>query len=339
MYTAQDLQRTVLQIARDRCANPRRWMTELASVLNKTKHSIYKKVQGDIGLSLEEVLRLAEHYDLSIDPLLRPDTALSFEFVPVYAPGHVVRYLEGIEARLEEIAGLPGIGFWCSGIELPFVHAYNFPRLMAFKFYIHDRMFGIDERRAAEQFNPQRWLNDDAVTGSMRRILERYYTVPSVEFWNAMILDITLNQIRYALEAGLFADPGQALALCEDLDQFVVHTELMAARGVKVHAHDGRAGAPFDLYHNEIAHSNNLILAASAGVEYMFVSFGNPNYIYTATDRAVTYTREWFQSLQSHSQRLARAPLKTRVAFFNRLRRRVAHVRAQLEAFITLHVL
>ncbi|MDX1406757.1 MAG: hypothetical protein R3330_01455 [Saprospiraceae bacterium] len=313
-------------------------MTELASVLNKTKHSIYKKVQGDIGLSLDEIIRLAEHYDLRLDPLLRPDTALSFEFAPTYAPSREAQYLDAIEAQLERVAALPGIVFWCSGIELPFIHNYNFPRLTAFKFFMHRRTFRNQDGGTTDCFNLQDFLSRPVFTKPMHRILDLYYTVPSVEFWNSMILDITLNQIRYTLESGLFRHADDALMLCDDLALFLDHTEHMAARGVKINAHNGSAGAQFDLFQNEIAHSNNLIMASSARTEYLFLSFGNPHYMYTTTERAVDYTRQWFLCLQQQSQRVSRAPLKVRAAFFNQLRKRIAITRNQLEAFITLHM-
>ncbi len=339
MYSAQDLQRTMLQIARDRCDNPRRWMAELASVLNKTKHSIYKKVQGDIGLSLDEMIKLAEYYELCIDPLLRPDSALSFEFKEAPAPGQGEHYLGLIESQLDKISKLPDVVLWHSGIELPFVHDYNFPRITAFKFYIHQKTLWNNAQSKVETFDLKAYLAKSIFIDPISRILEKYYAIPSIEFWNTMILDITLSQIRYTLESGLFKVQSDAILLCDDLARFLDHMELMATQGSKINCKTGNIGASFDLYYNEIAHSNNLILAASKRTEYIFLSFGNPHYMFTTADRAVHYTRGWFLSLQGQSQRISHSARKVRTAFFNQLRKRVLQARAQIENSISLNAL
>lgn len=339
MHSAHDLQRTMLQIARERCTNPRRWMSELASVLNKTKHSIYKKVQGDIGLSLEEMIRLSEHYDFAIDPLLKPDTTLSFEFSRSGDQLSVGDYLKLIESQLDRIADLPELVLWHSGIELPFVHNYNFPRLTAFKFYIHQRTLWSHPLSGETSFSFEQFTAKPGFLSSLERILGRYYDIPSVEFWNTMILDITLSQILYVLENGLFEEPSDAHSLCDELLAFVDHLERLAMQGAKVHHKNGQHGAAFALYHNELAHSNNLILVASGSTEYIFLSFGNPHYMFTSANRAVTYTREWFQSLKRQSQQITGAQRRFRNVFFNALRKRVKDTKRRVELFLNMNAL
>ena len=85
-------------------------------------------------------------------------------------------------------------------IELPFIHDYQFPEITAFKFFIHQHM--MESSSPGIRYQPGKFLAQAEFNRHVRDTVRRYYQIPSTEYWNDLILDITLSQVQFTLESG-----------------------------------------------------------------------------------------------------------------------------------------
>jgi hypothetical protein len=320
----------------------KKWIEEIAEVLNRSKNSIYKKLTGEIGLSLEELAVLSERYDILLDPIIQKNKVVSFTFPFLEQKENLSdNYFQTLEGLSEQFEKMPELKVWMSQMELPFIHDYNFPEITAFKFFIHEKTIWRTDRRLVSKFSLEKALQKPRFEESVKRLLKTYYQIPSVEFWHSLVLDITLAQIKYTMEIGAFEDPVDALVLCEKLVDFVNHMQYMADVGIKIPVHENGEfkGADFVLYHNEVAHSNNIILLDSTMNQTVFLSYGNPNFLFSSDESVVQYSKRWFEVLKENSQLITRESRKSRLTFFNELRKKVDQLMLELNTLMKLHKL
>ncbi len=334
----QHIQREIFEQVRSQINN-KKWIEEIAQVLGRSKNSIYKKLSGEIGLSIDEIAKLSERYRIYMDPIFQPNRTVSFDFPFLSQQDtEIDNYFHSLSSMSDQFSKMPDLRVWMSQMEIPFIHDYNFPEITAFKFFIHEKTIWRPKARVQAKFSLEKSLAKPGFKEILKKLLHTYYQVPSVEFWHSLILDITLSQIKYALEIGAFEDPLDALVLCERLIDFVNHTQYMADLGLKITADENNdiKQADFVLYHNEVAHSNNLIFLEGSKNSTVFMNFGNPNFIYSSVGSVVDYTTRWFEILKDNSQLITRESRQSRLSFFNELRKKIDNTMLEINTLMKL---
>lgn len=336
-----EIQRQIFDQVRAQISH-KNWIDEIAEVLGRSKNSIYKKLSGDVGLSLDELVILANEYKIHLDPILQENQAVSFNF-PFLTEETTLgkHYFRALSHLAEQFKSIPDLKVWVSQMEIPFIHDYNFPAITAFKFFVHEKTIWRTDRQTMSKFHIGKALEQPGFRETLSGLRDTYYRIPSIEFWHTLILDITLAQIKYVMEIGAFEDPLDALVLCERLTDFVNHMQYMADLGYKVPVNGDPDGdhARFVLYHNEVAHSNNIIMLDSPVHQTVFLSFGNPNFLFSSGKSVVDYSRRWFGMLKENAQLITRESRKSRLAFFNELRKKIDQVMLEMNTLIKLQKL
>jgi hypothetical protein len=106
---------------------------------------------------------------------------------------------------------------------------------------------------------------------SVTKLNDLYTTIPSTEIWSTHLVDNTLNQIKYYAQGGMFKTKSDIIIIINQLSSLMKDLQAAAKTGHKSFK-DGRIGSSFNLYHNEITHTNNVILPKLYGNEsYRFL--------------------------------------------------------------------
>ncbi|MEL6863564.1 MAG: hypothetical protein AAFP19_04050, partial [Bacteroidota bacterium] len=165
------------------------------------------------------------------------------------------------------------------------------------------------------------------------RMAQLYKDLASTELWSQNIVDNTLNQIEYHLGVGGFANGEDALVLCDKLVELTHHMQQMAEHGYKsmpgVRASKD-TGAPFALYHNEMVHTNNTILANTVEGKVLFTTLSNPNFLRSTDQKLCEYMDNWFERVVKKSNSISQHAEKNREWFFNRIRRKIEQSRNRM---------
>jgi hypothetical protein len=205
--TACDFQQALFQELRERAVHPRGLVNELCRVIYKSKPTIYKKMQGHIGLTVDELIAISHHYHIDIDPILSESPSFNSVMLNQNKGGHdkiheglLVQLMEwSKEADSEILVDVAG----------PFIHSFHSPELIAFSLFNRKVTHGPDE-----YFSLQEARDDSTLLSVAARVVSEYKSLARVEFWRPHVFDLVLAQIINCLRTGRFSQPQDAMELC-----------------------------------------------------------------------------------------------------------------------------
>jgi len=185
---------------------------------------------------------------------------------------------------------------------------------------------------AKSPFEPELLSKEIYDTG--KKITETYCAIPSVELWSIDVANITIRQIEFYKESGVFKKPEQIKTLYDQFLSLIEHVERQAEAGVKfpINKIAESSSTPFKLYYNEVMQGHNTILAITGDSKIVFLNHGILNYLITTDERFCNYTHESLQNLMRKSILISAAGEKERSKFFNILKNKVAEKRELVSA-------
>jgi hypothetical protein len=297
----------------------------LMQILSIEKSSAYRRTSGASPLSLEEMALLARHFKLSIDQFIFADTNKSvFTFPYMEQPVQSIgNFMEGIAQRIEQAAQLEEMKIDFVSREIPIFHYFNFPELTAFKAYIWGRTVWKLPQFQKQKFSLRKIKG---IKRYQQKILKHYNILPGNEIWGTDGLSIPLSQIEYYLEQDMFEEPEEALLLCEQLRALMQHVAAMTKQGKKFAlGTTPTSDAPdFQLYHNQLAHTNSFILVTSPQVKVSFVTMDNLHPA-TITDPSFhAFMDNWRARLTEQSVAISGVSSGTHTKFFNQAKKQIS---------------
>ncbi|MDX1684857.1 MAG: helix-turn-helix domain-containing protein [Saprospiraceae bacterium] len=329
------LQIILFDLIRERINDSKHWIDEIAEQLNLSKSAVYKKVNATSSLSLEELSDLLVTYDISFDDLIRPEKT-TVTFSSPYMNRRIKSFLDyfnPLKQSLEFYSRLPNVEVNYATHELPIFYWLTSRDVCYFKLYAFARTLWELDGYKDKPFDLSEFSGEQVIMKEAREIAEYFFTMPSTEFWNQNILGNTLNQIKYFANSGLFANMDDAIHLCQSLKDIIVHIREMASEGKKFFAGQeaGESHADFNLYHNEIAHTNNTILVESDTVQAVFATYDSPNFIVSQDETLIDHTKEWYDKLRRHSLPVSNDASKNRLYLFDQILKRISMTQTELE--------
>ncbi len=311
----------------------------ISQLLGVGKDAVYRRLRGDTFLNPDELSKLSQHFQISLDSLVfeRTDTVF-FVFNMFSKPVKSFEdYVESVYTEIFQLQRLPDAHVQYATTEIPIFYYTLFPELFCFKLYTWGRTVWDFPYLRKHLFDFS--LVAPPVIAKMSAVMRLYFHLPSTEIWSVGIVDNTLGQIEFHLNSGGFKNPPDALTLCDCLRDLTRHLRLMATEGFKVELPD-KAGnivhnSPFQLYHNEMVNTNNTIFVTTAVGRVLFTTLATPNFIRSTDERVCDYKEEWFQMIISKSIPITTQSEKSRDWFFNRLEQKIALVRRRIELVLS----
>ena len=186
---------------------------ELVALLQQSKANIYKKINGKVPFSCEEIVLLARHFGISLDQYIHNGhngfDKVSFDYsLPQHQPRTPLQFLEKIRNDMERIAQLPQPKIRYASNEVPIFHSIMSRNVLAFKLYVWSRTNWKLPELLNAPFNPDeiyaRWPELEEHRQATYLL---YQQIPSIEYWPRIILNNFLNQIRYYANVNLLPSP------------------------------------------------------------------------------------------------------------------------------------
>ncbi|HRG32094.1 MAG: hypothetical protein JNK69_03470 [Saprospiraceae bacterium] len=309
---------------------------DISELLHIQKSSVYKKIKGESAIGLEEAGILCAHYKISLDEILGlNENLINFDFPAIKGNvKNVNQFLQSLETDLQSLYRLDPTIYYATK-ELPMFYYCTSPKLAAFKFHVFYNTVWRDDKYQMISFDYSQYDNDDLFKRQIKNIVNLFMSVNSIEVWNVGILDNTLNQIRYFLESGLMKDPLASLDLCQELLLLVDNIEELCENSNKssMKKSDKLVGS-FELYNNEIAHTNILAYVESKVMRCVYNTYDNPNFMKSYNPSLCDYTFKWFNRIIDTSAPLSKGNLKDRKNFINRLQEKIKRTIKFLEPII-----
>lgn len=305
---------------------------EVASVLEVSTDSTYRRIRGEKALSIEELCKLCVRYELSLDNLLnlRSEAFLfSGSFVNPLKFSYV-DYLSGIVQKVKYMNRFKAKAMTYLAKDIPIFHHYHFKELAAFKYYFWMKNILQHPEFANKKFRIDDYPDDYFELG--RKALDYYNQLDSTELWNIESINSTLRQIDYYYDSNIFLNNEEIFVLYNAVEKLLEHLEYQATEGYKFSADDLKKPlGSYQMYFNEILILEGSILAVLDGTKTAFLIHNVLNILQTNDVRFCDNMYENIQNLKKKSTLISTVSERERSRFFKYLRNRITHRKGSIK--------
>jgi hypothetical protein len=229
-FTMQQAQHDFLQQLSSKLPPGQKLADAVGAVIGISKSEAYKKITGKTLLTLPQIQLLCDYFNINFaihGQQNRSSSVISF------APFHtgkigVKEYIGNLEQFLTDITLAKQPKLTCATDDIPLFHLFAYPELTAFKLHFW-QMRVID--KAPFQFKISEWST--SVLQPAANMHKLYLQIPSVEVWTKTSLLNTIEQIKYAAEAGIITDKKLGKLICSQLRDAIGDIELYAVNRSK----------------------------------------------------------------------------------------------------------
>lgn len=293
---------------------------ELQDILHLSRDGAYRRIRGDTPFTLEEVVRLALHFHISIDGIFQNLSSkyhfdyFSFDLIP-----ELSLYFDEVLEELKRIRAIPQVKLIYTTKDIPLFHFFNFPELVSFKLFFWLKTINdhVDYRDKTFDLSEV----DDAVISIGQEIMTNYYNISSVEIWWEDLIESTLKPIIYYYETRVIEDKQLALQLLTKVELLVKHLQKMAANGKKYGVDEEEQPEQFNykLYYDEVTPPDNTILILSDTYCATYMVQNTIDYLRNTNREFCNYTHRWMDNLMRKSALISVDDEKQRKKFFHRM--------------------
>ena len=315
----QVIQKQLLDLIEQKI-QPRKLSAEIGQLLSIAPSAVYRRLSGETLLGFDQLLVLLEHYDISFEQLTNP---LSINYalpLPLNSPKKLSGFLKNIESDLIDLHQYPTSKIRFAALEVPIFYYLASPAIAAFKFYMWQRTLEPTQNYTSNKFSFGNFSVDTALLSHVQNIVDMYNQIESDEIWNSNMFDITFNQIRYCLNAGLFQDSNDVKILIESSRELIRHFEEIVGSGKK--SMDTNA-APIRVWYNELFQNGMYILSETPHKQLIYNAFDVPNFMVSTHPEMYRVGLNFFNRMKSFSLDIMSAHEVNRHRFFDRLYRKI----------------
>lgn len=339
MTDAKLIQNKLLEMARIQLDGETRFVDELAELFETSTDSAYRRIRLEKLMTLEELVKLCSHFDLSFDEILdSSNTRISFQYYPITEHDFTfIDYLEYVERTSARIAQAEKKELFYLANDIPIFHLMNAPILASFKLFFWQKTILNFESMKDKKF--KLYEKDERVNKTSRKMRENYYRIPSTEIYCAETIDITIKQINYYFEAGLFENEKDALLLCDRFSHLVEHLRRQCEAGFKFRMEsievEKNAFTPaYSVYYNEVLYTDTTILAAHDDQRWSYTNNNGLNIMSTRDVHFFEQQRNTFDLLKRKSTLISGQSEKERNAIFKTYQRKIDQLKVKLSTAI-----
>jgi transcriptional regulator with XRE-family HTH domain len=301
---------------------------EMAELLNISRDSAYRRLRGETILSLDEVRHLTARFGISLDTFLTPSKDLiNFRLTALDADES---WFRSILNNLQLILAAPSKDKMMiyDAKDLPIFHYFQFPRLAVFKLFFWTKTFAYKAKFNTGKYDPRQV--DSKMIATSEKIWETYAQIPSTEIITSEMLNVTLRQIEYAYDCGMFVDRQEAIDLCNDCSLLTTHLQHQADTGCKSTYGTDTQGSKYELYLNEVLIGSNTIFFKMDSQQVAYITPNNFNILMTTHPGFCEITARHIENMIDKSVLISVSGKKERIRFFNRVEESIQMLKARI---------
>lgn len=301
------------------------FVDEIAELLSISNDSAYRRIRGEKHISLEEMQKLASHFNISIDQFLhiQTDSYIFSGELPATGGFGFEKWMENVLKQLTFVGSFTHKHLYYLAKDVPIMDQFMVPDLMAFKSFLWRRSILQYEHMKGMKFSLKEVNPGHLEIG--KKIEEAYIKIPTTEIWNLESINSTIRQIEFYREADMFESEEDIKKVYLALLALIDHLELQAERGVKFRVGESphAAAATYNLFWNDLVTADNTVLAELDLRKVTFLNHSVLNFISTTDIRFNTFIHDNMQNLIKRSTQLSKVGEKERYRFFNNLRDKI----------------
>ena len=297
---------------------------ELAETLNISKDSAYRRIRGETILSLDEIKKLCERFNLSLDAIIGPSSEYASFRYRIIDKSHftITDWLDAILEHLMLLHTSVRGELLYFAKDIPVFYYFNSPLLSSFKiFFWMNSVLRYDHNQHLK-FIPGEVPRE--MTSLGKRIYDRYTGVRRTEIWSEETLNVTLRQIEFYHQCGFLESSAIAQRLCDEYLDLLNLIRRLASTG-----YDEHGANSFELYKNDLLIADNTILFRIGDKRVVFIPYNSFNILSTTNEIFCKQTDDYLANLIGKSQKISTTGEKERHIFFNEMEERIRRTRSK----------
>jgi len=302
---------------------------EIASVLDIGYDAAYRRINLKTNLSIDETVKLAIHYKISLNKLFEVGNEHSI-LTELSPPVHSI---EGINMWLQQsynsvypLTKLKGTSIIYSAKDIPLFHTLKDSYLSRYKIYVWLKDIDQEMTRNKITFDEFIKIIPEDLLQNAFKLGEIYKDINITEIWNNTTINGSLQQVLYYFEAGALSKE-MALAICTDIEDVIRHIEKQA---IKQSLEGSKNKASYKLYVNNIHTMSNTIMVKTPYQKVFFTPFTVISYFKIEHQPTCELMFEFFEKQMRISKLLVNSGEKDRSLFFNRMHQKVNRLRERI---------
>lgn len=323
------MQNRFIEYLKSKTQNSTSFVDEIATVLDIGYDAAYRRINLKTSLSLEESVKLAKHYNISLNKLFEVGSQNSIlaELSPQ------VLNLEGLENWLVQsynnvfpLTKIKGATIVYSAKDIPIFPVLIDSYLARFKLYVW--LKDVDTSLMTNKFT-----FEDFLKNAPNSLLEKAFNlgeiskdVNTIEIWNNTTINGGLQQVLYFFESGLLSK-NMALHICDDIENVIRNIEKQA---VQQSLTGSKNKSIYNLYINDIHTMSNTIMVKTPHQKAFFTPFTVISYFKIEHQPTCELMFEFFEKQMSMSKLLVNAGEKDRSLFFNKMHQKINRLRERI---------
>ena len=176
--------------------SPGKLVDTLMETLHVSSDSAYRRIRLEKILTFDEIIKISNAFNISIDNIISHDTSESvlFSFPFKSSQFNIFEYFEKIYYHLLKIKDKNGIMYY-SAKDIPIFHFFQDKKLLAFKFHYWLNTMNHENEIINKAFDY------DLIPAELAEITKKIYSIytqiKTHEIWNHETLTRTSSQITY----------------------------------------------------------------------------------------------------------------------------------------------
>jgi len=334
-----DLQQTLFNSIKETLINGEKLSVVIQADLNISSDATYRRIRGDVPLTIYETKILTEKYKLSFDNMgdFKKEKVI-FDYKPLRnIEFNFAGYLTNLRDTLRHVKSKENPHLYISVGDTPILQLFNFPHLTRFKFFFWAKSFlnineYKDKKFGYEKIDPK-VLSIGIETHNL------YNSIPTSEIYCPEMLKGTLRQIEYYFDAELFEDTNYVLVLLDNLLELSNHLQKQAEIGHKFvykNEYNTSESNKINMYYNPTYLPDNTYYIESENSGQTIFTHNIMNTITTADPVYNKDTKMILDRLMDNSTLISKTAVKERNKFFTSLNKTITNFKRRIELEIEI---
>ncbi len=323
------MQNQFIAYLKEKSTSTTSFVDEIATILDIGYDAAYRRINLKTTLSLEETVKLAKHYKISLNKLFEvgsQNTIITDLSPPIHNKQGLEMWLKQSYNSIFPLTKLKSASIIYSAKDIPLFHTLKDSYLSRYKIYVW--LKDVDPEMTRNKVSFDDFIKDipESLLENAFKLGEVYKDINITEIWNNTTINGTLQQVLYYFEAGSLSKE-LALLICTDIEDVIRHVEKQAIQQSLI---GSKNKATYNLYINDIHTMNNTIMIKTPHKKIFFTPFTVISYFKIEHQPTCELMFEFFEKQMSISKLLVNAGEKDRSLFFNRMHQKINRLRERI---------
>ncbi len=316
MNDNQVYQKKFFDILSRRNTKEHKVLYDVMDILGVKKGAAYKRMNGDTSMPISELIKLADHYNISLDATFRSEKYISFFHPFVHKEKSSLDiFINQYKKFFKPIKGLNSaeeVELTYLANELPifyyFGHKYILNFMIAIWKHLHwdDVSMSITDATQYEQEAKE----------IRNEILDNYFGNSVTEIWNSNMLNNLYQQIIFCITIRAFKNGEYIKLLTNDIENLILHLRDISMSGIKSIRGSAVKGSELKIYLNDFGNYLNIVQFNSKSIKSTFLGYDYPQFIVSHNKPFFQFSKDWIDRLKKRSVLISSEGYQYRELFF-----------------------